>query len=151
LGLLNDLGEGPVALDTSIFIYFIEEHPKYLPLVDPVFGAVAAGELDIVTSSLTLLETLVVPFRFGNAVLIDRYEVLLTNSRGVRLIGLDDDFLRAAAHVRAATRARTPDAIQAAAALAGGCRVLLANDKRFPRLPGLRVLHLDDYLPPPDS
>jgi len=147
LGLLTDLGEGPVALDTSIFIYFIEEHPKYLPLVDPVFEAIGAGELDAVTSSLTLLETLVVPFRFANTVLVDRYEAVLTNSRGVRLIDLDLDFLRAAAHVRAATRAKTPDAIQAAAALAGGCRVLLANDRRFPRIPGLQVLRLDDYLP----
>ncbi|HJX28490.1 MAG TPA: hypothetical protein VJ885_11290 [Thermoanaerobaculia bacterium] len=31
MGLLSDLGEGPVALDTSIFVYFLEEHPVYLP------------------------------------------------------------------------------------------------------------------------
>jgi predicted nucleic acid-binding protein len=147
LGLLSDLGESPVALDSSIFIYFIEEHPTYLPLVDPVFEAIAAGDLEVVTSSLTLLETLVIPFRFGNTVLLDRYEVVLTKSRGVRLIELDRGFLRAAAHLRAATRAKTPDSIQATAALVAGCRVLLTNDGRFPRVPGVQVLQLDDYLP----
>jgi predicted nucleic acid-binding protein len=147
LGLLKDLGESPVALDTAIFIYYIEEHPKYLSLVDPVFDAITAGELEAVTSSLTLLETLVIPFRFANTALVERYETLLTNSRGIRLIDLGRDFLRAAAHVRAVTRGKTPDAIQAAAALAGGCRVLLVNDGRFPRLPGLKILQLDDYLP----
>lgn len=47
------------------FIYFIEEHPIYLPLVEPLFEAIDAGELEAVTSSLTLLEVLVIPFRFG--------------------------------------------------------------------------------------
>jgi predicted nucleic acid-binding protein len=147
LGLLRDLGEGPVALDTSIFIYFIEEHPLYLPLVEPLFETIAAGELEAVTSSLTLLEVLVVPFRFSNGILIDRYETLLTKSQGLRLVDLDRDFLRIVAQVRAATRAKTPDAMQLAAAMAAGCPVFLTNDDRIPILPGLRVLLLDDYLP----
>ena len=40
MGLIDELGAGPVALDTSVFIYFIEEHPQYLPVVEPVFAAV---------------------------------------------------------------------------------------------------------------
>lgn len=147
MGLLKDLGDGPVALDTSIFLYFIEEHPLYLPLVEPLFEAIDAGELEAVTSSLTLLEVLVIPFRFSNAALIERYETLLTKSQGLRLVDLDRDFLRAVAQVRASTRAKTPDAIQLAAAMAAGCPVFLTNDDRIPGLPGLRVLRLDDYLP----
>jgi predicted nucleic acid-binding protein len=146
LGLLSDLGSGPVALDTSVFVYFIEEHPIYLPLVDPLFEAIAAGEIQAVTSSLTLLEVLVVPFRFANAPLIDQYETLLTRSRGLRLIDLGRDVLRSAALLRAATRAKTPDAIQLACALDAGCPVFLTNDERLPRVSGLRILQLDDYL-----
>ena len=108
MGLLSDLGGGPVALDSSIFIYFIEEHPIYQRLIEPLFEAIDAGELEAVTSSLTLLEVLVIPFRFANAALIDRYETLLTKSRGLRLVDLDRDFLRSVAQVRAATRAKAP-------------------------------------------
>lgn len=147
MGLLRDLGDGPVALDTSIFLYFIEEHPLYLPLVQPLFEAIDAGKLEAVTSSLTLLEVLVIPFRFSNAALIDRYETLLTKSQGLRLVDLDRDFLRAVAQVRASTRAKTPDAIQLAAAMAAGCPVFLTNDDRIPDLPSLRVLLLGAYLP----
>jgi predicted nucleic acid-binding protein len=147
LGLLSDLEDGPVALDTSIFIYLIEEHPLYLPLVEPLFQTIDAGELEAVTSSLTLLEVLVIPFRFSNAALVDRYETLLTKSQGLRLVDLDRDFLRAVAQVRASTRAKAPDAMQLAAAIATGCPVFLTNDDRIPNIPGLRVLLLDDYLP----
>ena len=82
---MTDLGRGPVALDTVVFIYVIEEHPRFLPLVEPVFAAVDNGHWEAVTSALTLLETLVVPYRAGNASLADRYEGLLTRSRGIRL------------------------------------------------------------------
>jgi predicted nucleic acid-binding protein len=146
LGLLSDLRGGPVALDTSIFIYLIEEHPRYLPLVEPLFKAMDAGELEAVTSSLTLVEVLAIPFRFANAALVARYEILLTKSRGLRLVDLDRDFLRSVAQVRASTRAKTPDAMQLAAAMAAGCPVLLTNDDRIPKVPGLRTLLLDDYL-----
>jgi hypothetical protein len=30
MGLIDDVGEGPVALDTSIFIYFVERNPAYV-------------------------------------------------------------------------------------------------------------------------
>lgn len=146
MGLLSDLGGGPVALDSSVFIYFIEEHPIYLPLVEPLFEAIDAGELEAVTSSLTLLEVLVIPFRFANAALIDRYETLLTKSGGLRIVDLDRDFLRSVAQVRASTRAKTPDAMQLAAAMAAGCPVFLTNDDRIPDVPGLRVLQLAAYL-----
>jgi hypothetical protein len=63
--------------------------------------------------------------------------------------GLDRDFLRSVAQIRAVTRAKTPDAIQLAAAVAAGCRVFLTNDNRIPPLPGLRRLLLEDYLPRP--
>jgi len=117
VGLMEDIGPGPVALDTAIFIYFIEEHPQFLPLVDPLFAAVDAGSLEGATSSLTLLETLVVPYRTGNSALAERYEALLTQSRGIRLIDLDRFCLRTAAQLRASLRVATPDALQLAAAL----------------------------------
>jgi len=40
VGLIDDLESGPVALDTQIFIYFIEEDGRYLPLIKPLFEAI---------------------------------------------------------------------------------------------------------------
>jgi predicted nucleic acid-binding protein len=147
VGLITDLGPGPTALDTAIFIYFIEEHPDYLPLLAPLFSAVASGERDIVTSAVTLLEVLVVPYRTGDMLLAERYEALLTRSRGLHLVETDRSQLRAAAQVRALYHVRTPDAMQLAAALSKRCTALLTNDREMPNLPGLKFLQLRTYLP----
>ncbi|MCP5066535.1 MAG: hypothetical protein GY946_08200, partial [bacterium] len=53
MGLMEEIGPGPVGLDTAIFIYFIEEHPLFLSAVVPVFKAVDRGELTAATSALT--------------------------------------------------------------------------------------------------
>jgi len=146
VGLIREIGKGPLALDTVTFIYFIEEHPRYLPLLDPIFGAIDEGLLPAIASSLTLLEVLVVPYRAGNTALAERYEQLLTRSRGLRLIDIDRVQLRAAAQLRAVHAGlRTPDAIQVSAALAGDCSALLTNDRDLPTLPGLRILQLKDF------
>jgi predicted nucleic acid-binding protein len=147
LGLIEDIGNGPVGLDTAIFIYFIEEHHRFLPVLEPLFVAIDAGLLEGVTSGLTLLETLVAPYRVGNAALANRYEALLTRSRGIRLVELDRPLLRAAARLRASTRIKAPDALQVAAALSAACPVYLTNDRGLPSVPGLRTLQLRDYLP----
>jgi predicted nucleic acid-binding protein len=148
LGLLTEIGEGPVGLDSSIFIYFIERNPRYLSLVRPIFQALDEGRLQVVTSSLTLLETLVVPLRAGNSVVAHAYERFLTKPRGLRLVPIDMGLLRAAAHVRAVTRLKTPDALQVASALSAECSVFVTNDSRIPSMPGLRVLQLENYPEP---
>lgn len=146
MGVIDDLGDGPVALDTSVFIYFIEEDPRFLSIVRPVFTEADAGRRQIVTSALTLLEVLVVPYRAGNRQLADRYEALLTRSRGIRLLDISRDHLRAAAQLRAVSGIKTPDAIQVAAALSAGCRTFLTNDRTIPAPPGLRILQLSACL-----
>ncbi len=147
MGLMDQIGPGPVGLDTAIFIYFIEEHPLFLPVVVPVFEALDRGELTAATSALTVLETIVVPYRSGDNMLADRYEAFLTRSRGLRLVELDLPLLRAAALIRATTRVKTPDALQLAAALSHGCTTFLTNDRKLSDLGGLRVLQLQDQRP----
>jgi len=146
VGLIHEIRNGPLALDTVVFIYFIEEHPRFLPVLDSVFEAIDKERLPAFTSSLTLLEVLVIPYRGGNVPLAERYEQVLTRSRGLRLVDIDRSQLRAAAQLRAAhANLRTPDAIQISAALSGGCSVLLTNDRALPAIPGLRILQLRDF------
>lgn len=72
MGLIEDIGAEPVGLDTAIFIYLIEEHPRFLPLVESVFAAVDRGRWSGVTSGVTLMEVLVVPYRAGDLALAER-------------------------------------------------------------------------------
>ena len=143
--MIEEIGEGPAALDTAAFIYWIEESPSFLAALAPVFRAADSGDIEIVSSALTLLEVLVVPYRAGNLALADRYEALLTRSRGVRLIDIDTGQLRGAAQLRAVHGLRTPDALQLAAALATRCPIFITNDRRLPAIPGLRILQLREH------
>ena len=145
MGLIEDLGPGPVALDTAVFIYFIEENKLFLPIVKPMFEAMDRGELPAVTSGLTLMEVLVLPYRIGNFSLAERYESFLTRSRGLRFVDLNRPLLRAAARLRAAFNLKPPDALQVAAAMAAECRVFLTNDRRIPAIAGLRIIQLKNY------
>lgn len=145
MGLTEQLGRGPVGIDTALFIYFIEEHPRFLALIEPLFAAADQGKLELVTSALTLLEVLVVPLRAGNLALAERYQSLLAGSAGVRVIDITRDQLRAAAQLRAATSLRTPDALQLTAAVTSGCTAFITNDRRLPAVGPTRVLQLEDY------
>ena len=146
MGLIGDLNGGPVALDTAVFIYYIEEHPLFLPLVEKIFVALDEERLIGVTSTITLLETLIVPIRAGNLTLAEQYEGRLSHSRGLLLLDLDRPLVRLAAQLRALEGLKTPDALQVAAALQTGCTTFVTNDRRIPAIGGLRVLQLRDYL-----
>lgn len=141
MGLSEDLGPGPTALDTALFIYYIEANRTFLPLVAPIFEDVAAGRREVVTSTLTLLEVLVVPCRAGTLDLASRYEANLSRSRGGRFVDIDRSQLRAAAQLRALHPSLpTPDALQLAAALSAGCSAFVTSDRDLPAMPGLDVL-----------
>jgi len=142
---MQEIGQGPVGLDTCVFIYFMEEHPRYLPLVEPVFEAIDGGLLKGATSSLTLLETLVLPLRSGDGQLARQYELLLTRSRGLRMMELSLPVLRIAAELRAASGIKTPDALQVAAAREARCSSFLTNDRKLGSLPGLKIIELDSF------
>ena len=151
MGLIADLGQGTVAIDTAIFIYFIEEHPRFLPVLMPLFEEADRGKRELVASALTLLEVLVVPYRAGDVQLAERYELLLTRSRGIRMVDITREQLRAAAQLRAATGVKTPDALQLICAAGTGCKTFLTNDRPLPSIPGLRVLQVSSYLGPKDQ
>ena len=146
MGLIDEIGAGNVAVDTVIFIYFIEGNPRFLPEIAPLFKEADQGKRELITSVLTLLEVLVIPYRAGNRLLATRYEALLTRSQGIRLVELSHDHLRAAAQLRAATSIKTPDALQLVAAIGAGCTAFVTNDRRLPPVPGLRILELASYV-----
>jgi predicted nucleic acid-binding protein len=145
LGLIDGLEDGPIGLDTSAVIYFIERHPRYISELRPLFVEADRGRRVLVTSALTLLEVLVVPIRRGQLQLADRYEQLLTRSRAITLVDISVDQLRAAAGLRASLALKTPDALQVVAAISASCKTFITNDRRLPHLPGLKTIQLSDY------
>jgi predicted nucleic acid-binding protein len=52
-----------IGIDTNIFIYFLEAHPRYGAWCASLFDRIERGHNPAVTSTVTLLELLVQPYR----------------------------------------------------------------------------------------
>jgi predicted nucleic acid-binding protein len=138
-----------VGLDTAPLIYFIERHPAYLSCVRPFFEAVALGDIQAVTSTLTLTEVLVHPFKHGNRSLGQQYSRILLHSRNLRTLPVSAAIAAEAARLRAAHGLKTPDSIQLATARLNNARAFLSNDDGIASIPGLELILLDRLLTPP--
>lgn len=133
-----------VGLDTAPIIYFIEGNPLYVEMMRTFFLAVQKDEFSVVTSTITLLETLVVPLRHGNINLAQQYRDILLKTKGHTTISLFPNIAEEAARLRASYNISTPDSIQMATALFGGASFFLTNDTHLPSLPNLKTLVLDE-------
>lgn len=134
-----------VYLDTAPIIYSVEEHESYWPVLKPLWDSLKKGEIEVVTSELSVLETLVVPIRNEDTDLTAGYEILLTDSH-VELIPITVPILRTAAYLRATQNFKTPDAIHAATATLSNCDHLISNDSGFRRITTVDVIILSDLI-----
>lgn len=144
-------GEPSICLDACTLIYWFENHPQYAVMLEPVFAGMESGTLSAACSHLALLELVVKPLQGGRRDLAEQLRANLLNSRGLRVLPLDEQVAMTAARIRAGTSRKvgTPDAIHLATGLVAGSGVLVTNDTRIPSIDGLRVVQLDDVLRSP--
>ena len=135
-----------VALDSSVFIYQTEANPKYLPATDLVFAWLAHSDSQAVTSTVTMTELLVLPYRDSDQQRADDFYGLLSTFPNLEWIAPDLEIADIAARMRAAHRMRTPDALLAATAVYAQATGLITNDSIFQRVDSFETLVLDRLL-----
>jgi predicted nucleic acid-binding protein len=135
-----------VGLDSAIFIYQFEDHPRYKALCAEVFDLMEAGIIQAVTSTVTLIEVLVQPLSKGKQELYSRYEQYLRFGPSLTLRSLDPNLALRAAQLRAHYQIRTPDAVQLAAAIEFGARLFLTNDERLRKVAEIEIVVLEHWL-----
>ncbi len=135
-----------VSLDTSIFIYFVERHPRYFSCCESIFENLEHGRIKASTSALTLLEILAQPYRLKKDDLVLTFYALLTTYPHLTWIPMTLNVADLAAKLRADYRLKTPDAIQAASAISHGATGFICNDRVFQKIEGIDCLIIDDYV-----
>lgn len=136
-----------IYLDTMVFIYLLEEHPRYSDLAIAVMELIEQGASIGFTSTITVAELLTAPAQANDDQALRDYELYLTNFPNLSIIPLSIDLARRTARVRAATKLKMPDSIQIATAIDSGADVVIGNDKRWRnRTNGLPFLMLNDFL-----
>jgi len=135
-----------ISIDTSPFIYFIEVHPRFAPLVRPILQAVTLGAKQAVSSVVTLAEVLVKPLEKRRLDLAQQYRDALLGQRHLSLVSVGEEVAEESARIRARYGFRGPDAIQLATATLENAEVFVTNDARLRGFTEVQVIVLEDYV-----
>jgi len=146
MGWVDELRGKTVGLDTAPLIFYIEDHPVFADRLEPFFQLVESGEIQIVTSTVTLLEVLVMPLKRGDERLAHAYNDFLVSSPNVATLPVSPAIAQTAAELRATTKLKTPDAIQLATALEYQAAAFLTNDRDFGDVRSLEILRIGDLV-----
>jgi predicted nucleic acid-binding protein len=135
-----------IAVDTSVFIYQLEANSRYINLTDHIFAWLERPYHTAVTSTITMTELLVQPYRESDERQIDEFYGLLSTYPNLDWIAPSLPIADTAARIRAIHRLRTPDALQAATAVQSEATGLITNDPVFERVKEFETLILDHLL-----
>jgi len=135
-----------LGLDTNLLIYFLEDHPRYSPWCASLFERIERGQTEVVTSTVSLLEILVQPYRLQNEELVQKTFALLTTYTGLTWAPVTIEVADRAAELRARYRLSTPDSIQVATTIVHGATAFIGNDKALKRIKEIECVILDELL-----
>lgn len=133
--------------DTTVFIAALEGEREPADQLEELFEATAGKQVSLVTSALSLAETLVKPLEMKNSKLVTAYTILLSNDRKgqVETIDIDRSILLQAAFVRVRKKSiKLPDAIHIATAERSGCTTILTHERRWTGATSLPIVVLDN-------
>lgn len=133
-------------LDSAPLIYHVEGRPDRIVKTTRVFELIEGGQVEGVTSTITLAECLVLPLRRDDGELAEQFRQRIVRGRNTRYVGVDG-VVEEAARLRAIFKLPFFDALQIACAIEARCDGFLTNDRDLVRAPGVKVFVLDDLEP----
>ena len=131
-------------VDSSPLIYYVERNTRYLSKMRRFINLIDTASFAAISSTLTLAEVLVGPYKSGDDERLSAYLEILEQSDHYRLRPVTSKIVRSAAELRARYNLRTPDAAHIATVKDSSCDALLTNDLRLKRILELPVLVLDE-------
>jgi len=147
MGLIDIIQNKTIFIDTAPLIYYIEDNNKsYSKILDLFFEMNLKMRTQLITSTISLLEVLVIPFKTNNSELAEKYKQLLCHSNTFKMWGVDTEIATKAAELRAKYRLKTPDSIQIATAICHFSDFFLTNDKQLKILSELNILIIDELI-----
>ncbi len=131
--------------DSNLFIYLIEEVQPFAQQVEQIVFHMRQERRQLITSALTVCETLVKPVREQRQDLLQKYQELFAQ---ISVVPIEPTLAKTFAQVRAERGIKTPDALQLACALKVNAQHFITNDNRLSGFshPGLSVHSMQSYL-----
>lgn len=137
-----------IAIDTNIFIYTLEMHPRFGPAAVRLLEGVERGEFEAIISVITLAEILTLPARKNDRSRMDKYRSLLLHFPHLRCLPVSAEIAEKAATFRGKDPGlKLMDAFILATAAIGEAKVLVTEDSflRKRKNPFVPVKTLEEY------
>ncbi len=124
----------------------MEENARYVQLFNPIFAWLEGPKGHAVTSTITMLELLVQPYKLPDMDRVNKFYALLSTYPHLNWIDPTLEIADSAARLRAEYNLRTPDALQAATALVCEATGFISNDAGFKKVAGFEVAILEELV-----
>lgn len=136
-----DNREATVFWDTNLFIYLLEDSPKFGDAVASLRKSMLRKGARLVTSTMTLGELLVKPVSTGDRSLAERYRTFFRGPY-MTVRPFDLDAAEAYSHIRQDRTIQPADAIQLACASSARVDLFITNDDRLSQknIPGIHFI-----------
>jgi len=124
----------------------LEKHPQYYPLTLKFFLSLEKGEIQAVSSILSLVEVLSSPRLEEDIAKRSDLKRFFVEEKNLELHKLDFDIGDKTAELRRQYHLVVPDAAQLATAILAGTDLFITNDESFRKIKDFPVLFLKDFV-----
>ena len=120
-----------VFIDTAPIIYFLENSPFYMESMGKFFSKCVKEHIQIVTSTLTIEEYLVLPYSDGKMEYVDNFKRFI-EYMNIEVVDIDAAIAEQGAKIRGQYKNfKAMDALQIATAIVKKCDMFFTNDKQL--------------------
>lgn len=133
-----------VFVDTAPIIYYLENSSLYVDSIKKFFSKCIEGNIQIVTSAITVEEYLVFPYSSGKIEFADNFKRFI-EYMDIEVVDIDSVIAEQGAKIRSQYRNfKAMDALQIAAAIISGCDMFFTNDKQLRQEKELPCMTIED-------
>lgn len=133
-----------IFVDTAPIIYYLENSALYMDSIKKFFTKCLEGNIQIVTSAITVEEYLVFPYSIGKMEFVDNFKRFI-EYMNIEVVDIDSNIAEKGAKIRGQYKKfKSMDALQVATAIVSGCDMFFTNDKQLRQEKELPCMTMDD-------
>ena len=133
-----------LCLDTAPLIYFLEEESSENARVRQIFLSLSEQIEQVVLSTITCMEYLVLPYRMKDEKAIQSFWAFVQDAE-VDVRPVDMKIALKAAEIRAEYKFKAMDSLQLATACMSGCDLFLTNDKQLKQFKEISCVTVEEW------
>ncbi|WP_020605940.1 type II toxin-antitoxin system VapC family toxin [Spirosoma spitsbergense] len=131
--------------DTAPFIYLIEGHIQFAPIVRDIFVYCQSHSVQLTTSVLTTLEFKTKPLRNNRTDVVNAFDSLLADLQ-IMIVPITTQVVEKALDLQTQLHSlKAIDSMQLGAASFYQCDAIITNDNRLTQLNQLQIITLDQW------